>query len=153
RRGFRVAHARGRVNLRCGRGDRLHGPERRVERPGRHARRVLERNRRSTMRIFRRVSGEKPSRVRNASEGEMMLRLIKGTALAFIATAAVAAQPEPGDGAGLLATLGQIVLLLIVVTASVAVCLLVAWGIVRVLVHVLVRIGLLPKKEDRSGRW
>ncbi|MGP0093083.1 MAG: hypothetical protein ACLPKB_24555 [Xanthobacteraceae bacterium] len=85
----------------------------------------------------------------------MMLRFIGDAVLAFIATASAAEQPEQmsGEGGGGIATVGQTLLLLILVVAGVAICLLLAWGFVRVLVHILVRIGVLPKPADRSGRW
>jgi hypothetical protein len=88
-------------------------------------------------------------------DGEMMLRFISGAVLAFIATAAAAEQPAQisGEGGGGIATIGQTLLLVIFVVAGGAICLLLAWGLVRVLVHVLVRIGVLPKQADRSGRW
>jgi hypothetical protein len=85
----------------------------------------------------------------------MMLRFIGGAVLAFIATTAAAGQPEQmsGEGGGWIAMIGPTLLLLILVAAGVATCLLLAWGFVRVLVHILVRIGVLPKQADRSGRW
>jgi hypothetical protein len=85
----------------------------------------------------------------------MLFRFIGGAVLAFVATAAAAEQPAQmsGEGGGWIATIGQALLLSILVVAAVAFCLLLAWGFVRVLVHMLVRIGLLPKQADRSGRW
>ena len=85
----------------------------------------------------------------------MMLRFISGAVLSFVATAAAAEQPAQmsGEGGSWLATIGQTLLLLILVVAGAAICLLLAWGVVRVLVHILVRIGVLPKQADRSGRW
>jgi hypothetical protein len=88
-------------------------------------------------------------------DGEMMLRFIGGAPLAFIATTAAAEQPGPMSGGrgGWIATIGPTLLLLILAVAGAAICLLLAWGFVRVLVHILVRIGVLPKQADRSGRW
>jgi hypothetical protein len=88
-------------------------------------------------------------------DGEMMLRFIGGAVLALIATALAAEPPGQmsGEGGGGIATIGQTLLLLIFVAAGVAICLLLAWGVVRVLVHILVRIGVLPKPADRAGRW
>jgi hypothetical protein len=50
-------------------------------------------------------------------------------------------------------TIVQALLLLTLVVAGVTSCLALAWGFVRVMVHILVRIGALPKQADRSGRW
>ena len=81
----------------------------------------------------------------------MMLRFVGGAVLTFTATAAAAEQPQqmPGGGGEGIA----IVLVLILVVAGVALGLLLAWGLVRVLVHILVRLGVLPKQGDRPGRW
>jgi hypothetical protein len=88
-------------------------------------------------------------------DGEMMLRFSSGAVLALIATALAAEQPAQmsGDGGDRIATIGQTLLLLIFAVTGMAICLLLAWGFIRVLVHVLVRIGVLPKQANRSGRW
>ncbi|HZP77388.1 MAG TPA: hypothetical protein VFB45_14695 [Pseudolabrys sp.] len=85
----------------------------------------------------------------------MMVRCIAGTALAFIATAAAAEQPEQtsAEQGSWVSAIGPTLLVLLVGLAVVAICLAIAWGVVRVLVHSLVRIGVLPKPADRTGRW
>jgi hypothetical protein len=82
----------------------------------------------------------------------MRLRFIVGGIPASIASAAAAEQLS-GEAASWISAILQTLLVSIVVITVVAVCLALAWGAIRVLVHMLVRLGVLPKQADRTGRW
>src|SRR3954471_7700375 len=49
--------------------------------------------------------------------------------------------------------IGPTLLISLLIVAGVAISLGIAWGCIRVLVHIVVRAGILPKQGERSGRW